>query len=60
MYSRLLTLVSVVIDWGMMLVCMTFNVGLFLAVVAGVATGQLLLQRASEGSNDCCSAVTHG
>lgn len=56
----LLTLVSVMIDWGMMLVCMTFNAGLFLAVVAGVATGQLLLQHVSERSNDCCSAVTHG
>lgn len=56
----LLTSLSVIIDWAMMLVCMTFNAGLFLAVVAGVATGQMLLQHGSDTSSNCCSATTHG
>lgn len=57
---RFLLFVSVVIDWAMMLVCMTFNGGLFLAVVSGVATGQLLLQQTSNRGADCCSAGAHG
>ncbi|CBZ50013.1 conserved hypothetical protein [Neospora caninum Liverpool] len=31
------------IDWSLMLVCMTFNAGLFLTVVAGVAAGRTLI-----------------
>ncbi|OEH78651.1 uncharacterized protein LOC34618635 [Cyclospora cayetanensis] len=56
----LLMFISVMIDWAMMLVCMTYNGGLFLAVVGGVSTGQLLLQHHSDKSGDCCSASTHG
>lgn len=60
MLFRLLILLSVTIDWAMMLVCMTFNGGLFLAVVSGVATGQMLLQHASDRNTDCCASATHG
>lgn len=56
----LLLLLSVMIDWGMMLVCMTFNGGLFLSVVVGVATGQLVFQRRTTGGTDCCSVSIHG
>ncbi|KAL8428907.1 hypothetical protein ACSSS7_006915 [Eimeria intestinalis] len=56
----LLLLLSGIIDWGMMLVCMTFNGGLFLAVVAGVATGQLLLQQRDDRISDCCASAAHG
>ncbi|PFH33845.1 Ctr copper transporter family protein [Besnoitia besnoiti] len=31
------------IDWSLMLVCMTFNAGLFLTVVAGVAAGRTVI-----------------
>ncbi|KAL8431779.1 hypothetical protein Efla_005001 [Eimeria flavescens] len=56
----LLLLLSVGIDWAMMLVCMTFNGGLFLAVVIGVATGQVLLQHKSERGSECCASSSHG
>lgn len=55
-----LLFISVMIDWAMMLVCMTFNGGLFLAVVSGVATGQLFLQHTSDRGAGCCSAGIHG
>eukprot|EP00922_Rhytidocystis_sp_ex-Travisia-forbesii_P035194 GHVS01052248.1.p1 GENE.GHVS01052248.1~~GHVS01052248.1.p1 ORF type:complete len:415 (+),score=96.05 GHVS01052248.1:259-1503(+) len=39
------------IDWSLMLVCMTFNAGLFLAVVAAYATGVLVFGRTHCGAN---------
>lgn len=51
--------IAVAIDWGMMLVCMTFNAGLFCAVVVGVATGQLLTERRATRGADCCSGTVH-
>ncbi|CDJ34828.1 uncharacterized protein EMH_0068020 [Eimeria mitis] len=51
--------IAVAIDWGMMLVCMTFNAGLFCAVVGGVATGQLLNKRGAPRGGDCCSGTAH-
>lgn len=52
--------VFVTIDWAMMLVCMTFNAGLFLAVVGGVATGQLLYQYTIQNGGNCCAGGIHG
>lgn len=40
--SWLLTFLAAAIDWGLMLVCMTFNAGLFLAIMGGIATGRAL------------------
>lgn len=39
---RVYACVVAVIDWSLMLVCMTFNAGIFCAVIVGVATGRAL------------------
>ncbi|CDJ50261.1 hypothetical protein, conserved [Eimeria brunetti] len=51
--------IAVAIDWGMMLVCMTFNAGLFCAVVVGIATGQMMNERGAPRGGDCCSISAH-
>jgi len=53
----LVTLLVISIDWSLMLVCMTFNVGLFLSVVCGIAVGSFMV-RASERSLTCSNSAS--
>ena len=59
LHCRVLFCIAVAIDWGMMLVCMTFNAGLFCTVVGGVAAGQLLNEQGAPRGGDCCSGTAH-
>jgi len=53
----LVTLLVISIDWSLMLVCMSFNVGLFLSVVCGIAVGSFMV-RASERSLTCSNSAS--
>jgi hypothetical protein len=53
-----LSLVTVTLDYFLMLIAMTFNVGLFIAVVVGIALGHAIFGQhlfASPAELECCS-----